>query len=506
MASQNQGMTIAVIVFVILTVISMAIAVVFVKSSSELEVKLKAAEKAAADADNAAYTTAGELNELKQIVTPQPSADQLLDSAAMKKKFQDDLAKYGARLKLIETNTESIPATYSQMLDSAFAVLEQRNTALQSAAAQVTAVNQQKTELEAKFLADVAQYKEQTDAALKEKADVQSKLASVEEQLKKTQVDSIGITEKCEQEKQVIRAENTKQVEERDAKIVQLEGTVKKLQEHIDTVIKPSTAATYDGLVKKINATTRTVWINLGAYDNLPKHLSFSDQDRTVPEGSTVPPKAKIEVTQILGDHLAEARIIEDDMRNPILEGDNIFTLMWNPGQRTRFAFAGKIDLDDNGSDDMDQVRSLVARAGGSIDAEIVNGEIRGALNLDTRYLVLGAVPADKAGADAYNRMLEEAERLGIQRVPMSVFFDQVGYKREARTVQFGGGSGQAGALEPIDGGPRVSNGGVSGVYTNGSSNIFAPRRPPSAAGSATSSGGSTPRGAIPGGGAYYKF
>ena len=41
---------------------------------------------------------------------------------------------------------------------------------------------------------------------------------------------------------------------------------------------------------------------------------------------------------------------------------------------------------------------------------------LRGALTLDTRYLVLGAVPADKAGGDAYKKMLQEATDLGKQK------------------------------------------------------------------------------------------
>lgn len=172
---------------------------------------------------------------------------------------------------------------------------------------------------------------------------------------------------------------------------------------------------------------------------------------------------------------MAECRIVEDDLRNPILPGDNIFTQMWAPGQRTRFAFAGKIDIDDNGSDDMDRVRAMVARAGGQIDAEVVNGELRGKLDIETRYLVLGAVPADKNSADRYNELTAEAERLGIQRVPMAVFFDQIGYKRKARTMSFGSGSSGTRALEAPDGGQRISNGRVTPIFER--------RKPPAAVG-----------------------
>jgi hypothetical protein len=91
---------------------------------------------------------------------------------------------------------------------------------------------------------------------------------------------------------------------------------------------------------------------------------------------------------------------------------------------------------------------------------------------------VLGPIPADKAAAESYNIMLAKAEQLGVQRVPVSVFLDQIGYRREdaRQRVVFGAGATAAPKMPDLpDGGVRTSNGSVNA--------LFQKRRPPAAVG-----------------------
>ena len=72
-----------------------------------------------------------------------------------------------------------------------------------------------------------------------------------------------------------------------------------------------------------------------------------------------------------------------------------------------------------------------------------------------------------------------EVESLGVQRVPVAVFLDQIGYRREdPRTrVVFGGGAAEAPKLSDApDGGQKVLSGA-------GVSDLFQKRRPPAAVG-----------------------
>lgn len=481
-SGQNQGLQIAVIIFVILTVLSMGFAVFTASSVRELRTKVEYETKRAQDNENVATGMQEELDFVKGLIGMTISQETQLmpDKAAVEEKFKADLKKYGERLKAVQADAAP-PANYSQSLDAVLTVLEQRNLALDAEKVKVAGLEKQKAGLEATYAAQVDQFKQQADAADKARAEAVSKAEAAEKasQLaQKQQVDGVAAAEQKIVEQ---RAAMQKEIDDRDQKVASLEASVKQKDVFINENIKTADfAATYDGLVTRVNPSTRTVWVNVGFYDNLQKHITFSIQPQGIPPGSKLKPKGRVEVTQILDNHLAECRILEDDLNNPILPGDQIFTPLWEPGQQTRFAFAGRIDLDGDGSDDIDRVRALVDRAAGKIDAVAkTTGETEGELTIDTRYLVLGTIPADKAGAEAYNAMQAKAESLGVQRVPVTVFLDQIGYRREdPRTrIVFGGGAANAPKmLDPPDGGQPISQG-------QGVSELFQKRRPPASVG-----------------------
>lgn len=466
--NQNQGMMIGMIIFAILTVICGAIAVVFVKQTNEMTIRLKAADDRANTNEATANANQEEIFQLKDLILPVKDAKSL-DRATLdeiKAKYKADLDRFGKRLAALEPTATT--ATYSESLAAALNALDQRNTELEKEKANVADWKKQKEALDGIYQAQVKQFEtaamtadQERIAAKKAQTDAEAKVAALQEELNAT-------VTKHNDAVNALRAEMQKPIADLEAKVAQLTSTLNEKQRYIEEQIKggPQFAATYDGNVTRINPSARTVWINLGSYDLLQKHVTFSVQPREVPAGSDVPPKGKIEVMEILGDHLAECRILEDDLENPIIPGDNIYTSLWQAGQRTRFAFAGKIDLNDDGSDDMDQVRGLVQGAGGQIDAEILDGKEQGQLTIETRYLVLGGIPADKASADVYNAMINKAVALGVQRVPVSVFLDQIGYKKDSRRIQFGGGSlTGTEAVDPPDGGPRVSTGKVTDLF-----------------------------------------
>ncbi len=61
--------------------------------------------------------------------------------------------------------------------------------------------------------------------------------------------------------------------------------------------------------------------------------------------------KGGIEISRILGDHLAEARIVDDNISDPLLPGDVVHTALWTPGVREKFAFTDGMDIDGDGTD-----------------------------------------------------------------------------------------------------------------------------------------------------------
>jgi hypothetical protein len=477
-AGQNQGLQVAVIIFVILTVLSMGFAVMTATNVRELKAKAETERQSAANRAAELATAEEDLLALKRIIgMTWPEAEAAPDRAATETFFQEDLKKYGERLKAIDTATTTLPATYRASIDALLLVADQRNQALEAEKVKVDDLNKQKAALEGTYQAQVDQFKTQADAAEKARAEAVTKADAAEKAAELTKTTTLAEIQKITTDMEGQRANFQKEISLRDDKILGLEAALKTKTDYIESKIERDFAATYDGQVTKINPSTRTVWINLGNYDNLQKHLTFSVQPQGVPPGSNIKPKGRIEVIQILDSHLAECRILEDDLNNPILAGDNIYTPLWEPGQRTRFAFAGKIDLDDDGSDDIDRVRALVAGAGGQIDAiASPTGQTEGDLTIETRYLVLGPIPAQREGITAYDAMLKEAETLGVQRVPVAVFLDQIGYRRQSSTVVFGGGAAKAPRITDLpDGGVRESIGSVN--------KLFQQRRPPTTTG-----------------------
>jgi len=81
---------------------------------------------------------------------------------------------------------------------------------------------------------------------------------------------------------------------------------------------------------------------------------------------------------------------------------------------------------------------------------------------------------------DRYSKMVADAEKLGIEKVPLDELLNRMGWKNENRVVTFGPGANPADfRAKPPTGTNPVSRGNVS--------DLFRQRQPPkrSAAGSA---------------------
>ena len=139
-------------------------------------------------------------------------------------------------------------------------------------------------------------------------------------------------------------------------------GAAQKLEKDV--------GATYerpDGEVTLVNSRANTVWIDLGSADGVDRQMIFSviDQKETGVTKSKV--KGRVEITRVMDQHSSEARVLEDEMANPIMKGDKIYSPSFRKGQKTRFALAGLIDIDKDGKSDQTKVKALITheRRGG---------------------------------------------------------------------------------------------------------------------------------------------
>ena len=243
-----------------------------------------------------------------------------------------------------------------------------------------------------------------------------------------------------------------------------------------------------DGVIRTVDNTTGLVWINRGSADSLSKRTTFSVYTKghhgVARGGEDI--KGAIEVTRIIGAHLAEARILSDDIFAPITPGDPIYTPLWSPGRKQIFSFAGLMDLDQDKVSDRKLLRELVAAAGAEIDNEIDDeGNRTGdGITINTKFLVIGEMPdpSEEVNLDEkarmskileeFKRLREEARRQGVRVVNLNDFLSFIGYKPQRRTwvpgmkIPWNLSAGAHSASLKSKVGDRSSSGQVSGAYT----------------------------------------
>ncbi len=202
---------------------------------------------------------------------------------------------------------------------------------------------------------------------------------------------------------------------------------------------------TPEGEIRWVNQHTGTVWIDLGRADSLQRQVTFSVYPADISDVTVNSKKGSIEVTQVLGDHLAEARVIDDKLVDPIIAGDKIYTPVWTPGEKRHFAVGGFIDIDGDGRSDLQTVLRLITMNGGVVDSYIdEKGKRVGQMTVNTRYLVLGDAPTETGQAAViaeFSKMRSEAQRLGVQQIQLADLLQRMGWKNQTPVVHFGRGA-----------------------------------------------------------------
>ncbi|MCA9102627.1 MAG: hypothetical protein R3C10_19425 [Pirellulales bacterium] len=267
-------------------------------------------------------------------------------------------------------------------------------------------------------------------------------------------------SEKSELDQQLAMMRTTVEQETEKAKAVQddaknqvteIDNLNKNLKDELEK-LKSETFEVAAGEVYRVNQGQGVVWVNLGSSDSLRRQVTFSVYSSDPNDVARRAAKAKIEVTRILGPHLAEARILEDTYADPITPGDLINSSAWSPGRARHFALAGFMDIDGDSTDDRQLVRDIIAINGGVIDAELNDeGKIEGKVTIDTDYIIVGA---EKEGAlIGVSEIQSRARELGVDVITVDRFLDLAGWKDKTNVLRFGvGESAGASRNKPEEG------------------------------------------------------
>jgi len=241
------------------------------------------------------------------------------------------------------------------------------------------------------------------------------------------------------------------------AELEMAQGRLQRAQEEVSKIMPgpdPNILALKsDGKIISIDDQANVVHLNIGRDDRVYPGLTFTVYDR----GSSVPKdgkgKAEIEVFDVEENYSA-ARIIQSELRRPILQGDIVANLIWDSDRTNRFVIAGEFDLDQDGAIDAgsaNRIRAFIEKWG---------GQVADTVSINTDFVVLGQPPqvlsrptleqldvdpqamvkydASMQALNRYNQLKSQAQGLWIPVFTYEKFLYFIGYKAQiSRTGAF---------------------------------------------------------------------
>lgn len=454
-AREGQGLQIAVIIFAMLTIILAITTFIFYSQAQTAAQGMASAQTAAAtaqkDANSMRYRAlaaqyvlgmGGVTEEQVKAAGNTAGADPEGADAIMAN-FKTDMAALGAQAG------EPGALNYRTLPQFLLAAINQKNGSVADAnvqtltmqatkQAEVDAQSARATTAESARDKAVTDLKGESDQYAAARTAIQAEKDKLAAQVTTISTKAKTELDKVTKEKEAFLAESN----QRQTTIDNQKDRIEELEkEQADLFENP------DGKVTFVNQRQALVWLNLGSADGLLRQTNFSVYDHDENGVANAEPKARLEVVRIVGEHLAEARILEDQPANPILQGDLVHTPSWSPGQRIHFALAGFMDIDSDRVNDYDLVKNVVLLNGGVIDAELKSDGTRapGKITVNTRYLVLGEPPTDTSSAAVlaqYTSIIEEAKQMGTDTIDVQRLLALMGYKPEERTVEMAGSGG----------------------------------------------------------------
>ena len=406
------------------------------------------AERDEANSDLTNYVSA--VTELKGLIghpVDQLGGAGVEDQNSLYWLLNNDMKTFGG-----EQAANTLTATLSGMA-TRIAELENENGTLQ------TGLNTNRDELLALNTASRNQMDEIVQSQQASEQQLQANIDSHDEVLAEKNAEIDGLVNEINQvqsEKEILRDEYESYRRDSQERIALLENQIDALSDELNELKKVSFEHA-DGHIVAVDNTTRTVWINLGKRDKLGSQVTFSvytKDHRGIGRGPE-DIKAKIEVTRILDSHLAEARILDEELFRPIAEGDPIYSPLWSAGRTEYFALVGRPDLDEDGASDWELFYEMIRNAGAKVDLVVTDeGErepLDAKLSARTKFLIVGDMddpaqfsgqPEKVATATAVNNQLtelrDEARLYGIRVVRLNDFLEYIGYRNQQHLWQPG--------------------------------------------------------------------
>jgi enamine deaminase RidA (YjgF/YER057c/UK114 family) len=325
--------------------------------------------------------TQAEIDEMRQNAASDPQMQ------AIEEQFSRDMSYFGPEVEPQNRNYPALPEylvnairsrneQYGMARDEATKIRTDADNDIQNARTQQQMAEQQRDDANKKVVTLSTQFDEDRTRMNKEKEDTRDKLTSTVQDFDKF--------------RRTARDESSKLTQ----KTRQMQGTIDTQKTQLNE-LRNDKFETTQGEVRYVVAGGNIVTINLGSADELRPGVTFGviDGDETRLQDAKV--KATVQVTQVQGPHLAQARVVATpEIRDPIIPGDKIYSPFWAPGREVKIALAGDIDIDGDKTPDNEAIKGQILAAGAVVAAEISSsGAVTGQLDPSIRFLVVGEDP-----------------------------------------------------------------------------------------------------------------
>ena len=398
--------------------------------------------------------------------------NQLKSTSTDDQKLNETIKVYEKNMGLFGPGASD--PSYTKLVATLMQELRSRNT-------QVDAAGKREIEMKNNYEDTIARETKARDA---EKQKAQDLANQLEKELTKytEKVDQQQQEiKKIESDKQIVVLDLNKKLKDALANLDKSRLDKAELTKRIDGLrrlldeIKGEDFQYVQGKITQVTDGGDTVYINLGKADRLRPGVTFGVLDADITSVTKSKPKAKIEVVEVLYEHLSRCKVLSDRAPTVILVGDSIYSPGWQPGKDVKFALIGKMDIDGDTRDDTAMLKQIITQNGGIVAAELSpSGTMTGKLTEDISYLVIGEEfrvlgkeldPSSAAAAKKRAEIELEAKSLGIAKITVDKLLNWLRSSSTNEVVPLG--NALRGKLQPNpkgDGKP-TDNGRVSELF-----------------------------------------
>ncbi len=188
--------------------------------------------------------------------------------------------------------------------------------------------------------------------ALKAAKDADARVQKAQGDLLKANEDAATKLKQAQEEYALAQKKLTQTLKEKDEEIARLAVFKRRLEAAEDEKAKAATTdllkyETPKGRIVRVDWTGKMPYVDLGKADGVKEQLTFSIFGKSPNGQIDKEPKGSLEIIKVIDAHLSQARLssLRDPYGNPLQEGDLIYNPAWSPGRRTHVALAGIVNL-----------------------------------------------------------------------------------------------------------------------------------------------------------------